>query len=226
MVDSQEIIERSFYSALLETTLNMGLTLDPSQYFSDKVSVDKYERDKKEILRNEGQFIEVFGASNNQSKGSKNMGNTSRIVVIPQGFIPGNVGLNKNHLEKVNQNWVVSETPFEAIDQLMEVRLVATNIQTLRILYKIMYAALPQRGYLKPYVFDKHPFDGNIFIVASNFYDDSSDSNGLLEKVYVWEVHDTLLDIPRKNGILEPIKEINVDILGQGNTQDKLHVKL
>lgn len=36
MVTSQEIIERSFYMALMENTLRLGLTVDPNLYEKTK----------------------------------------------------------------------------------------------------------------------------------------------------------------------------------------------
>lgn len=219
MVDSQEIIERSFYSALLDTTKRMGLTLDPSEY--PKAEVKKYEQDIKKIKEEKGFYIKIFGVGSNQSKGMKE---DPRIVITSQGFMPGNVGLNKLHMERVNTEYIVSETPFEAIDQYIDVRLVCNNIEHARLLHQILYRSIPQRGYLKPWVYEKAPFSGNIFVVATNFYDDPNTEHGLIEKVYTWEVQDTLIAPPVPVDILTPIKEIDVDIVNPEKIDEHLHI--
>ena len=222
MITSQTIIERSFYQALLEYTLNLGYTLDPSLYEKTIESSNQYAKDRDKIIKEKGRFITIYGVGNNQSKGMKET--FPRIVVEAQGFLPGNIGLNKQHLEKRDGTYIVSETPFEAIDQYIDIRLVTKNIADQRVLNLIMSSAISQRGYLKPYIYEKAPFDGNIFIVARNFYDASNDERGSIEKVYTWEVQDTLLAPPVEVGSETPIKEINVDIENGDSFTDSIHI--
>lgn len=225
MVTSQQIIERSFYSALLYRTKQMGLTLDPLDYNKSKESIAQYNLDVANIKKTKNKFIQIFGVGNNQSKGMKE--SFPRIVVEAEGFAPGGVGLNRYHLERVSNKFVVSETPFEAIDQYINVRLLTTNVEDQRLLNLIMNSAIPQRGYLKPYIYDNAPFDGNIFVIAANFYDNSNLERGIIEKVYTWEVQDTLLAAPVEVGEEIPITEIDVDILNRGDAnpkKGKLHI--
>lgn len=219
MVTSQEIIERSFYHAMLSYTLQLGLTLDPNKYEKSEMSMRQYDIDKKQIQKTKGRFITVLGSGNNQSKGMKDL--YPIISVEPQGFIPGNVGINKFHLEKAENSFVVSETPFEAIDQYIDIRLSSKNMADARLLNLIMNYAIPQRGYLKPYLYDKAPFSGNIFILASNFYNEPNEDRGIIEKVYTWEVQDTLLTPPKETGSETPIIDIEVDLL---NGQSELPI--
>lgn len=223
MVTSQEIIEKSFYMALLEYTLKLGLTLDPRLYDKTIPSAERYEMDRKQIIQEKGKFITIFGAGNNQSKGMKDLFPT--IVIEPKGFVPGGVGLNKYHLDKVGSTYKVSETPFESIDQYIDVHLVSKYIDDQRLLNQIMNTVLPQRGYLKPYLYDKAPFSGNIFIISSNFYDATNDERGIIEKVYTWEVQDTLLAPPQEIGSETPINTIEVDIQkDKGSSFGDLHI--
>ena len=71
------------------------------------------------------------------------------------------------------------------------------------------------------------PFDGNIFVIASNFYDNSNDERGIIEKVYTWEIQDTLLQPPVEVGSETPINEINIDIFNKDTEQplkDNIHI--
>ena len=48
MVDSQEIIERSFYQALLDVSVDLGITLDPSEYIpTTPENISKFKNDKE-----------------------------------------------------------------------------------------------------------------------------------------------------------------------------------
>lgn len=185
-----------------------------------------YQQAVEEVKKSKNKFIQIFGVGNSQSKGMKEI--FPRIVVESEGFAPGGIGLNRFHREKQgNKGYVVSETPFEAIDQYINVRLVSKNSEDQRLLNLIMNSSIPQRGYLKPYIYENAPFDGNIFVIASNFYDNSNDERGIIEKVYTWEIQDTLLQPPVEVGSETPINEINVDILNKDTEQplkDNIHI--
>ena len=52
MVTSQEIIERSFYMALMENALRLGLTVDPNLYEKTKESMALYQQAVEEVKKN------------------------------------------------------------------------------------------------------------------------------------------------------------------------------
>ena len=80
MVTSQEIIERSFYMALMENTLRLGLTVDPNRYEKTKESMALYQQAVEEVKKNKNKFIQIFGVGNSQSKGERKLSqNRSRI---------------------------------------------------------------------------------------------------------------------------------------------------
>lgn len=206
MVDSQEIIERSFYQALLDVSVDLGITLDPSEYIpTTPENISKFKNDKEAILASKGFFLQIFGSGNNQSKGIKDC---PRIIVNPRGFYPGTMGLPKNILQRDNTSFKVSETPYEVFEQYIDIHLVSSSQNDLRLLHKIMYTALSQRGYLKPYIYEEAPFDGNIFIEVVNFFDFPDLDQGLFEKVYQFKVEDTLISPPNIVETIEPIHDI------------------
>lgn len=215
MVNSQEIIERSIYMALLNMTIDLGYTINPENYLPSTVENSKrFSDDLKSIVSEKGFYIGVFGVGNNHSRGIKD---TPRIVVDSEGFYPGDIGLPKKIIEKEDGiGYTSSEMPFETLSQYINIRLCATNSNHMRLLHQIMFWSIPQRGYVKPYNEDKFLFDGNIFLRVVNFYNMPDLENGLMEKVYQFEVQDCLLE---KNTVPEeitPIRDISFLLDGSG----------
>ncbi len=197
MLHSQQVIERSIYFAILNILLQKGLTLNPEDYMplSEANSI-RYKTDREAIEADKHLYIELYGSSDSLSKGLKF---APRIVISPQGFYPGDIGFEKSQLEDDNDsdNFLVTEMPFEAIDQNIDIILVSNNIEESRLLHSIVNSAIPQRGYVKPYTSVNKPFSGNIFILLANFYKADNNEHGLIEKVYQFTVKDTILeDIP------------------------------
>lgn len=188
MVDSQEIIERSFYSALLNTTIALGYSLDPDSYLP--VSVENQQRFIQD-MKNLPKYIPIFGTANATSKDQKT---TPRIVVNARGFYPGGMGMPKQLIEKQEGvGFTATEVPYESLDQYIDVHLVANTQEDLRLLHQILFWSIPQRGYIKPYTADKFLFSGNIFEEVINFYDSPNLNMGILEKVYQFQVFDTMI---------------------------------
>lgn len=188
MVNSQEIIERSIYMALLRVTIELGYGLDPNNYLP--VSVENSEKFQQD-LKNLNKYIPIIGTGNATSKDQKI---TPRIVLNARGFYPGNIGLPRELIEKAEGiGFTANEEPYETLDQYIDVHLVASNQDDLRLLHQIMFWALPQRGYIKPYTAEKFLPSGNIFIEVGNFFDYPNVNLGLLEKVYEYRIYDTLI---------------------------------
>lgn len=209
MVESQIVIERSVYSCLLNEAISRGNSLNPENYLP--MSPDTSQRfrvDKKAIEDNHKPFISVFGNGNNNSKGEKL---TPRIVVSPKGFYPGDIGLPKYSKEKDEiGNWLVSEFPFEAIHQIIDVHVVANNISDMRLLQSILHHALPQRGYIKPYNVEVQQKDGNIYIELVNFAKLPEGDTGIMENIYSFEIRDTLLEEVKQVDEISPMTDISI----------------
>lgn len=224
MINSQEIIERSLYSSILEVTIAMGYTVDPNNYLPITVeNSNKFKEDVKAITDAKGHFIEVFGTANNASKDAKK---APRIVVDARGFFPGGVGVPKELLTKeVGVGYTATEEPYSTIDQFINIHLVANNQKELRLLHLILFQSLPVRGYIKPYTEDKLLFTGNIFLELENFYDSPNLQLGLMEKVYEFAVEDTLIGEKDTNIVIPPITDISV-LLEKYNTDPDLFIKV
>lgn len=209
MVNSQEIIERSIYVAILNMAIKLGYTINPEDYLpTSAVNAERFKEDLKKITDDKGFYISIFGVGNNHSKGIKE---TPRIVVDSEGFYPGDIGLPRQIIEKEEGiGYTVTEVPYETLSQYMNIRLCAHSAEHMRLLHQIMFWAVPQRGYLKPYEEPKFLFTGNIFLRIVNFYNMPDLDNGLMEKVYQFEVQDCLLDGNTPPEVITPIRDISV----------------
>lgn len=209
MVNSQEIIERSVYMALLNMTIDLGYTINPEDYLPiSQENTERFSQAIKNIVKDKGFSISIFGVGNNHSRGIKE---TPRIVVDSEGFYPGDIGLPNRIMEKEEGiGYTSSEMPFETLSQYINIRLCAQSSEHMRLLHQIMFWSIPQRGYIKPYNEPGFLFDGNIFLRVVNFYNMPDLENGLMEKVYQFEVQDCLLEKNNTPEVITPIKDISV----------------
>lgn len=221
MVQSEEIVERTFYVSLLSTAIKMGYTINPDDYLpASPENEQRYHQDKEAILN----FVSIFGVGNNHSRGAKIC---PRITVNLNAYYPGQIGMEKFGLEANKDNqFNLVEFPFETKDISLDIHLVANNMPDMRILHNIMYRALPARGYLRPYLNNYYEWvnqrinpTGNLFIEIGNFYDYDDKEHGILEKVYTYTCVDGILEeILNEDITVVPIN----DILTLIGTYDKL----
>ena len=230
MVNLEEIIERSFYIALLHETLKRGLTINPDESLVNgeptEKTADQFEKDKQAIGK---KFIYVFGIGNNLSRGAKEC---PRITIELNAYYPGELGTEKFSVEEAKENFDVVEYDYTTKSTNLDIHLVANTQQEMRLLHDIMYHALPAKGYIKPYFNDYEAWKstpigatGNLYIEVGNFYDHPDLQHGLLEKVYTYEVSDSLmLEEVVSQGEIVPIKDISILIQPDGTDGVELNV--
>ena len=62
MVNSQEIIERSIYVAILNMAIKLGYTINPEDYLpTSAVNAERFKEDLKKITDDKGFYISIFG---------------------------------------------------------------------------------------------------------------------------------------------------------------------
>lgn len=218
MVNSEEIVERTFYISLLSTLLKQGLTVNPDDYLPlSRENEERFLNDIKALKK----FIPLWGVSNNQVKGAKTL---PRITLELQGYYPGDIGINKFIIGDKREDglYQASEFPYETKNITIDVHLVSQTQADMRLLHQVLYTALPSRGYLKPYFNDLEEWEegkisstGNLFIEIGNYYDHPDVDHGILEKVYTYTCKDGVL--PEKvleEGVITPIMDISV-LIGQ-----------
>lgn len=197
MVQSQEIIERSFYISLLHTALKMGLSLNPEDYLPlNEGNQDRFQSDKDKLSK----FIPIFGIGNNQVRGAKTC---PRITLDLQAYYPGDMGVPAYDIQgdDLGPNFQVVEYPWNTKDITIDVHLVANNQNDMRLLHTILYHSLPSKGYLVPYFGNYEEWkntrlspSGNLYIEVGNYYDKNDTDHGILEKVYSYICKDGILD--------------------------------
>ena len=108
MINSQEIIERSLYDAILQVAITLNCSLDPNEYLPiTPESVERCKKDKDRLDK----YIAIYGTGNATSKDQKE---TPRIVLNARGFFPGSIGLPKNLIEKkIGIGYTAFETPYD-----------------------------------------------------------------------------------------------------------------
>lgn len=231
MVNSEEIVERTFYISLLSTMLEMGLTLNPEDFLPLS---QENEKRFQEAIKNMKKFIPLFGIGNNQVKGPKTL---PRITIELQGYYAGDIGVNKYIIgDKLEDgNYQASEFPYETKDITIDVHLVSQTQADMRLLHTILYTGLPARGYVRPYFNDLGEWDkgrlaptGNLFIEIGNYYDHPDVEHGILEKVYTYVCKDGILsEKALEEWTLTPIKDISVLIgLLEQNENEMLELKV
>lgn len=228
MVKSEEIVERTFYVALLRTLLQAKLTINPDDYLPLSVENEKRYKDDKEALP---KFVYLFGVGNNQVRGAKV---NPRITIELNGYFPGDLGVPHVDINDNpdNNSYQMVEYPWEVKDITLDIHLVANTQSDMRLLHNILFKSLPPRGYIVPYtdndfeawVEKKIQPDGNLYIEITNYYDHPDLEHGMLEKVYTYIVKDGILeetlhpDDP--DYTIAPIQDISVLMGPESSTED------
>lgn len=227
MVNSEEIVERSFYASLLKEMLSLGVTVNPDDYLP--ISEENEKRFEEAVLKLK-KFIPLFGIGNNQSRGAKQV---PRITLELQGYFPGDIGHPNTEFEKAEGGYQVIEYDWDTKDITIDVHLVAGTQTDMRLLHNILYRALPARGYMIPYL--NNDFEtyknlkikptGNLFIELTNYYDHPDLDHGLLEKVYSYICKDGILWNKTQDMVITPIRDISI-LLGPDDVDEANHLNI
>lgn len=220
MVTTQEIIERTLYASLMRITLGLNKTVNPELYLP--VSSQNSELYKAAVEAIGPDFIYIFGVGNNQVRGVKEV---PRITIELNAYYPGNIGTEAFMIgeELVDNEYVAYNFPFETKHVQFDIHLVANTAEQLRLLHRIMYTALPARGYIRPFLEDtlakyletpRKLKSGNVYLEVSNYYDHNDQEHGLLEKVYSYTCYDSYIEETENTdlGPIAPIKDISAII--------------
>lgn len=219
IMDIEAMLERTIYHRLRKYTIDIGYTLDIDKYDIEntdnnivKTESERYKTDLKNLTINKGFSIEIFGSSNNQSRGTKK---TPRIVVETESFYEGELGLQV--ADNYNRNQDGSFTKVEPVsitnDWFFNIHLVADTQEQLRLLRQILIMSIPRRGYINWYTDQKLQKSHNLLCRYLTQHDSDWEQEGIMEKIYrftIPDVHvneDLVIDIN-----VPPIKVIELDI--------------
>lgn len=212
----QERVERSIYESIRLEIVDKGYLPD----IADDISFPKTAsgalteagntawRTAQQAIKDDttkGFTIELFNFSSAQAKGLKQV---PRIVIIPLDFVPGTLGGDETRYHTKNQaDWSVARRPPQTSDFTVQIALVGNSAKQMRILKGIIQLAMPRRGYVKVY---DNP-DDVFLVLQQNFVNEPDNAEGVLEKLYLYEIPDLYETLNTPLGNVASIAEITVD---------------
>lgn len=233
--NTQELVEKSFYEALRLVAVAEGYLADDTILSQDHTGRLAWETQMKSIANTMGFAVEIFGVGSSQSKETKKV---PRIVLISHRITEGEIGNVYSRTNFADNNPSLSMQGFEPIETFhlhMNVQLVSNSAKQDRVLTGIMRKALGQKKYLP--LFQSSP---ELFLIVQTSYFDILDSmEGLIDKIYNYEVPDLFLEDAELTGVtIHPITDITTHVniaiseipltLGTGNitTDNDIHVSV
>lgn len=219
LTNIEEALERSVYHLLRSNVVAEGFIPDISNYDVENANIaiaqtaqNNYDQAKTSILNTKGFAVEVYNYSPGQSKGHLN---TPRIVIDSEGLLPGDIGLDTTpKFEKTEAGWEKRISVSQTSDFYFNVRLLASNTRQIRTLHGLTMGILPTRGYIKWYDKDFQPH-GNLFVRYVSFGEAAMEAEGIVEKIYRFEIPDAHQIDDRIDSIVPPITSIQLDVESQ-----------
>jgi hypothetical protein len=183
----QETIERTIYDRIIKELIDKGYSPDiynTTLFPVGPTGVANFQTALLAIKNTKGFAVEVFNHSSEFAKGTQKV---PRIVIKSQNGIPGAIGgdPSTDYLD-MGSYYQAQVLPPQTTDYFLDVRLIAATVAQDRILQAIVALALPKRGYIPIY----NDSTRNFFIRYINYYDDEDLPQGLLQKVYGYEIPD------------------------------------
>lgn len=203
----QELIERSILEKIRLEIVSNGFLPDITTFPETQDGVTWYGEAVNDIIQEKGFIVDIFTGGSNYNKGIKKI---PRIVLNPGSFLEGEIGADP--FKKVSRDedgkYIISQTS-NIVNYYFEIHLVSCTIQQERILGAILTNALSKRKYVKVY---NDPTD-SFFVRYLNYYDGDSLDQGIIEKIYSYEVPDCYegTDNVLSTGV-SPISRIDMNI--------------
>ena len=219
----EEALERTVFHLLRKKAVEFGYTPDILLYDVENTNTsiaqaesERFYTDLRTIHDTKGFAIEVFNYANNQYYGSKK---PARIVVETESFLQGQLGLDTTpqYERQIDGIYLLKKSESMLSDFYFNIHLIGKSVKEIRVLHEIMVQSLPRRGYVPWYTKSELQPDFNLMVRYISMADYSWNAEGIIEKVYRYEIPDAHEVDDRV--ILEnvvPIKVINVNIEGTG----------
>lgn len=188
----QEVIERSIFEPIRGLLVEQNLLLDIELYNED-LDKDLYAADMKALKDNNphGFVCDLISTSGYYFKGIKKL---PRIVIDSQMFLPGELGMSTDKSYVLNGNtFDALRNPSISSDYFYNIHVETESIKQQRLLHALVSAALPNRGYIKPYTESTLLSDLNFFNERLGSVDHPDTNENIKEKIYrycikdVWE---------------------------------------
>lgn len=241
LINTQEIVERSIFESIRKRIVEEGYLPDIANYPNTAAGYGNYQSAIDAVKNSQGFAAEVFGHGSSQSKQLKRV---PRIAIITRRVFPGDIGgLATPHYEKdpLNPNNIMKVLmDSQTSDLQIDIHLVSNSAKQDRFLNAIVGAVIGRRKYLK--VYNDPEQKQTFFIHQYSYYELPDTLEGIIEKVYSYEVKDLYLF---GGQVIQPnvplIKEITVNttllelesivnsqgiVIGPYITEGQLHIDL
>lgn len=212
--DIEQRVERSIFHALRKKLVEWGYLPDITTFDVENPDITiataaqaAYEAAMVTIHNDKGFVIEVFNFASNQNLGIKKV---PRIVVEIESFMIGQLGVDpsKSFITTTEGSYTAVQYDSMLSDFYFNIHLVANDAKQSRLLHQVMVNALPRRGYIKWYDQAALLESQNLLVRYVSNADFSFLSEGIIEKVYRYEIPDLHETLP--NTIATNIAGINV----------------
>lgn len=180
----EELLERSVFHRIRIECVDKGYLPNINLFPNTPAGQVAWEAALALCVTNKGFAIEVFGTANAQQRQTKKI---PRIVIVSQGFLPGALGADSTpYFHRAADGTYESRIlPPQTVDYFFNVHLVANTIQQMRVLQSILALALPRRAYIRTY-----DNTTTIFLRNIGFFAQDRAAEGILERVYSYEIPD------------------------------------
>lgn len=179
----QERLERSLFEAIRLECVAKGYLPDITQYLTPPQQA-AYDNAIKSIATNMGFAVEVFSASSSHDKGLKKV---PRIVIIPQDFMPGDIGGDQTRIYRTTEcGFNAFVRPPQTVSYNFNVHIISKTAAQYRVIRSMVANALPRRGYINFY----DDATENFFIKNFAFYTFDDSEEGIIERIYAYEIPD------------------------------------
>lgn len=209
LVDTQKIVERSLFEAIRKLLVSEGYLPDITLFPNTQIGYGNFQSALEVIKNTKGFATEIFGHGSSQSKELKRV---PRIAIVTRRVFPGDIGglvdyeYINNPLDPNNLMKVLPDN--QTADLQIDIHLVSNSAEQDRFLGAVLGATIGSKRYIPVY---DDPTQ-KIFTRQYNYYDLPDTMEGIIEKVYSYEIKDLWLFGGRVIQTSVPlIKEITID---------------
>lgn len=218
--DIEQALERSVFHLLRKKVVEAGYLPDITTFDVENPDVNiasaaqnGYDAAMAAIRSSNLKYcIEVFNYQSNQALGDKKV---PRIVIEMESFNPGQLGTDPSGRYVLNDTTGKYERVLDSSilsDFYFNIHLIGNTVEQVRKLHELMVNSLPRRGYIPWYNENGYKPAENIMVRYISMADYGFLAEGIIEKVYRYEIPDVheIDPILLQNNI-SPITDIQID---------------
>lgn len=209
----QERVERSIFEAIREKLVEHGYLPERAAYDNTQHAQDLFQVAKTQIVDTSSKVdsIDIYGHGNALAKGIEAC---PRIVCVTRRVMPGDIGkkiYGEYSVNALDPDAVVkAKHPYMSTNLHIDIEVVSKTARQDRIMNAILAEAIGgTMGFVDVY---DTTINERFLVRQFNFYDIPDTENGIIKKVYSYEIPDIYLTDGMTQQNFPLIKEIKVEI--------------